>query len=301
MSAPALSEPQAETAFPGGLSALVERYDGFLLDQWGVLHDGTRPYPDALACLERLRAAGKAVIILSNSGRSGRDNEAVLASMGFARHLYDRVASAGDDARDALLTRSEPAYRDLGSRCLLLARPGEDRLAAGLGLTLVETPEAADFLFVMSMDPDSQSVAGWKPVLEQALRRGLPMVCGNPDRYRVHADGTLHEAPGLAALIYEEMGGTVHYHGKPHPRIYRSCLQYLDRPAERLLAIGDSLEHDVAGAAQAGIDVAFIAGGIHRGDLDWSEDGKVDPESCRGLFAREGLSPRYGLSWFAWD
>jgi len=93
--------------------------------------------------------------------------------MGFPRHLYDRVASAGDDAREALLERSEPAYRNLGTRCLLLARPGEDRLAAGLGLTLVGSAEAADFLFVMSMDPDSQSVAGWKPVLEQALRRDL--------------------------------------------------------------------------------------------------------------------------------
>ena len=76
--------------------------------------------------------------------------------------LSVRSASAGDDAREALLERSEPGYRDLGPRCLLLARPGEDHLANGLGLTLVDTPEAADFLFVMSMDPDSQSVAGWK-------------------------------------------------------------------------------------------------------------------------------------------
>jgi HAD superfamily hydrolase (TIGR01459 family) len=300
MSAPASSEARAATAFPGGLGALAQRYDGFLIDQWGVLHDGTRPYSDAVSCLGKLRAAGKAVIILSNSGRSGADNEAVLASMGFSRDLYDRVASAGDDARDALARRSEPAYRDLGRRCLLLARPGEEHLAAGLGLTLADEAGEADFLFVMSMDSQRQSVAGWKPVLEQALRRGLPMICGNPDRYRVHADGTLHEAPGLAALAYEEMGGTVHYHGKPHPRIYRSCLRFMDRPAGRLLAIGDSLEHDVAGAARAGIDAAFIAGGIHRGDLDWSGEGAVDPESCRRLFTREGCHPRYGLSWFAW-
>ena len=106
MSAPASPERARPLT---GLAALAEAFDGFVIDQWGVLHDGTRPYPEAVACLERLRAAGKAVIILSNSGRSGRDNEAVLASMGFPRDLYDRVASAGDDAREALLERSEPA------------------------------------------------------------------------------------------------------------------------------------------------------------------------------------------------
>ncbi|CAH1665182.1 conserved hypothetical protein [Hyphomicrobiales bacterium] len=300
MSAPALSELRARTAFPAGMAELAAGYDGFLLDQWGVLHDGTRPYAGAIDCLERLRAAGKAVIILSNSGRSGRDNEAVLAGMGFARHLYDRVASAGDDARDALATRSEPAYRALGPRCLLLARPGEEHLASGLGLALVETPGEADFIFVMSMDSERQSVAGWKPVLTEALRRGLPMVCGNPDRYRVHADGTLHEAPGLAALAYERMGGIVHYHGKPHPRIYRSCLRFLNRPTERLLAIGDSLEHDVAGANGVGIDACFIAAGIHRQELDWTLDSELVAESCDALFARADQHPRYCLARFAW-
>lgn len=300
MSAPALSEPAADTAFPEGMAALAARYDGFLLDQWGVLHDGTAPYSDAIDCLERLRAAGKAIIILSNSGRRGSENEAVLAKLGFGRHLYDHVASAGDDAREALAQRDDPAYRALGTRCLLLARPGEDHLAAGLGLTLAEAPEQADFVFVMSMDSERQSVADWMPLLERAAARGLPLVCGNPDRHRVHADGRLHEAPGLAALAYEQMGGQVHYHGKPHARIYAGCLARLGLPRNRILAVGDSLEHDVAGAAGAGIDAAFIAGGIHEGELRWSPEGRADPQSCRELFARDGRRPRYCLSRFAW-
>ncbi|MGO4404801.1 TIGR01459 family HAD-type hydrolase [Bosea sp. RAF48] len=300
MSAPALSEPQAQTVLLAGLAEVAERYDGFLLDQWGVLHDGSKPYPHAVACLEHLRAAGKAVVILSNSGRSGSENEAVLASMGFARRLYDHVASAGDDARDALASRSEPAYRNLGSRCLLLARPGEEHLANGLGLTLVESPEEADFLFAMTMDAERQSVSGWKPLLVRALQRGLPMICSNPDRHRVHADGSLREAPGLVALAYETMGGTVHYHGKPHPRIYASCLRSTALPASRLLAIGDSLEHDVAGAANAGIDACFIAGGIHKDDLSWSKETELEADSCEALFAQAAFRPRYCLAGFAW-
>lgn len=301
MSVHASSERRDLTLFPGGIAALVARYDGFLLDQWGVLHDGSTPYPRALACLERMRQAGKTVIILSNSGRRGSENEAALARLGFPRELYDHLVSAGDDAREALASRDEPAYRELGRRCLLLARPGEGHLAAGLGLTLSEDPAEADFVFAMSMDAPSQSVAGWRGLLERAAARRLPMVCANPDRYRVHADGSLYEAPGLVARAYEEMGGTVHYHGKPHARIYRTCLRLLGLPAPRLLAIGDSLEHDVAGAARAGIDAAFIAGGIHENELLWSTAGEVESESCLRLFARERCAPQYALPWFRWD
>ena len=301
MSVHASSERHCLADFPAGIGDLVSRYDGFLLDQWGVLHDGNRPYPGALACLERIRQSGKAVVILSNSGKPGSENEAALARLGFPRTLYDHLVSAGDDARRALMAGGEPAYRELGHHCLLLVRPGEERLAGGLGLTPTDDPEAADFILLMSMEPPAQSVAGWQPLLERAAARGIPMICANPDRHRVHADGHLHEAPGLVALAYEAMGGTVHYHGKPHMRIYRTCLRLLGLPAARLLAIGDSLEHDVAGAAGVGIDAAFIAGGIHRGDLRWTTAGAVEPESCRRLFAHEGCTPRFALPWFRWD
>ncbi|MCU4179253.1 TIGR01459 family HAD-type hydrolase [Bosea sp. BH3] len=300
MSAPASSDLRHRTAFPDGVSQLAGRYDGFLLDQWGVLHDGAAAHEGAIACLEAMRAAGKRVVILSNSGRDGSENEAILARMGFSRDLYDSVVSAGDDARDALLRRDEPAYRDLGTRCLPLTRPGEQHLADGLGLTLVDAPEQADFLFVLSIDAEKQSVAGWRPVLERALSQGLPMICGNPDRHRVHPGGRLLEAPGAIALAYERMGGVVHYHGKPEPRIYRTCLQRLGLPPSRLLAIGDSLEHDVAGAARAGVDCLFIAGGIHRDELSWSEGDQAFQRSCEALFARNAASPTYCLPTFAW-
>lgn len=300
MSVPASSERLSLIDFPAGIGDLVSRYDGFLLDQWGVLHDGSAPYPGAVTCLERLRQAGKAVVILSNSGRRGSENEVVLARMGFPRDLYDHLVSAGDDAREAIAGRDEPAYRSLGRRCLLLAREGESDLAEGLGLQIAAEAAEADFVLMMSMDSPRQSVAGWLPQLEAAAARSLPMICANPDRHRVHADGRLYEAPGLVARTYERMGGTVHYHGKPHGRIYRTCLRLLGIAAPRLLAIGDSLEHDVAGAAGAGIDAAFIAGGIHRGELHWSEVGEVDPESCRRLFARAGCTPQFTLPWFQW-
>jgi HAD superfamily hydrolase (TIGR01459 family) len=282
------------------MAAVAERYDGFLLDQWGVLHDGTTPYPGAVQCLERLRATGKTIIILSNSGRRGRENEAVLARMGFDRGLYHHIVSAGDDAHEALLRRDDPAYRDLGERCLLIARAGEEYLADGLGLTVTADPDEADFILNLTFDPERQPVSGWSAILERGAARGIPMICGNPDRYRVHASGRLYEAPGLLAFAYEKLGGPVHYHGKPYPRIYRSCFRIMGLPPDRVLGVGDSLAHDVAGAANAGIDACFIAGGIHKDDLGWSNDLSPEPESCLALFAGERQHPRYCLPSFRW-
>lgn len=288
------------TRFTDGFCAIAGRYQGFLLDQWGVLHDGARPYPGARDCLVRLRELGKSVIILSNSGRSGRANEGTLAAMGFPRELYERVVSAGDDARDAIAIADEPFYRDLGRRCILLARESDRDLAGGLGLTLAERPEFADFLLLMSMDPPRQSLAGWRPLLEASLAARLPMICGNPDLQRTRGDGTLQEAPGTIAKAYAEMGGEVRYHGKPEPRIYRSCLDMLDLPAAKILCVGDSLVHDVAGAAGAGLHSAFIAGGIHRHELAWTATDRVEPRSCRALFERNMLHPEFALTRFEW-
>lgn len=282
------------TTFPDDLAALMPRYDGFLLDQWGVLHDGVRPYPGAVAALEILRAAGKRVIILSNSGRSGAENTRQLAKFGFAPELYDEVISAGDDARDALAARDEPFHQALGRRCLLLAREGEAHLAEGVGLDLVEDVAMADFILLMTMDPPRQSVAGWMSLLEAASERRLPMICANPDLHRASPDGGLQEAPGLVARAYERLGGTVRYHGKPQPRIYRTCLAKLGLDSSRVIAVGDSLEHDIAGAQGVGIDSVFIGGGIHRGEIGW-DGAAMDPASCFTLFARAGRSPTYAL------
>lgn len=287
--------PPPPAIFPENLATLAARYDGFLLDQWGVLHDGVRPYPSARACLQTLRRQGKSVVILSNSGRLGSENAALLTRMGFERELYDEVVSAGDDAREALSARDEPFYGALGRRCLLLARDGERHLAEGLGLDLVEDVADADFILLMTMDPPRQSVAGWMGLLRAARKRDLPLICGNPDLHRPRAGGGVQEAPGLVARAYEQLGGLVRYHGKPEPRIYRNCLRRLNLDPGRVAAIGDSLAHDIAGAQAAGLDSVFIAGGIHRQDLVWDGPARPNRQCCLDLFARVGRTPTYAL------
>ena len=265
-----------------------------------MLHDGTQPYPGALDCLERLRAAGKTLVVLSNSGRSGEENARFIVRMGIERGLFGEVVSAGDDARDAILNCADPFYRALGRRCLVLAREHDGHLVDGLGLEVVTNVEEAEFLFALSIDAPRQSVRGWEPVLIRAAARGLPMVCGNPDLAQVTPVGMLLEATGLLAVRYAELGGAVRAHGKPSPRIYEACLRRLTCPRERIVAIGDSLPHDVLGANRAGLSSILIAGGVHREALGIAFGESPDPARCAALFKQAGAVPDHVLPSFRW-
>ena len=123
-----------------------------------MLHDGHQAYDDAVEALQRLRTAGKAVLLLSNTARRGSDNLQLLQRLGFAGDLFDGVVSAGDDARDALLHDPDPFYRGLGRRCGVLSRPGDRALAEGLGFDVVDDPAQADWLLLLSSEPPQQSL-----------------------------------------------------------------------------------------------------------------------------------------------
>lgn len=296
----ASAEGPGAPRFLTGLAALATGFDALLLDQWGVLHDGHQPYEGALDALEHLRAARKTVLLLSNTARRGSDNLQLLQRMGFDPALFDGVVSAGDDARDALVHDPDPFYRRLGRRCLVLARPGDRGLADGLGFERVDQVQKADWLLLLSTEPPQQSLAAWRDDLLLAARRGLPMVCANPDLDRATADGHLLEAPGRVARHYESLGGLVRWHGKPQPRIYDTCLRRLGLPPARILAVGDSLPHDVAGARGAGLRCAWVACGVHAAEVGAQAGRAPDVARCLALFERVGPRPDYVLPRFGW-
>ena len=283
-----------------GLAGLMAGHDAFILDQWGVLHDGHTPYPGAIDGLQRMRAAGKAILILSNSGKRGEDNAQLIARMGFARELFDSVVCAGDDARDAILNDLDPFYRTLGPRCLALTRAEDTGLAEGLGRQLVTDVEEADFVLTLTMDAPYQSVALWEPLLARAAARGLPMVCGNPDLHRVTPTGALLEAPGMVAQRYAALGGQVRMHGKPHLRIYDTCLRALPFPRQRIAAIGDSLLHDVVGATAAGVTSVLVAAGVHRAELGIALGEMPNADRCEKLYRHHAARPDYVIPAFRW-
>jgi len=283
-----------------GVSALAAAYDGFILDQWGVLHDGVRPYAGAIECLERLRAAGKRVVVLSNSGKREAENLRLMARMGFPETLFDHFVGAGEDARCAIAARSEPFHRALGRRCYAFTRDGDRSLIDGIGLEIVDRVETADFLAVIGIDSPQRNLRDYEAELRAGISRSLPMICANPDLVRVSPEGTV-EAPGVLARRYEALGGAVFYHGKPHAAIYGTCLEALAVASQdRVVAIGDSIEHDVLGASRAGLRSAFVAGGIHAAELVTARGELPDARRWRDFAAKAVARPDYLLPAFVW-
>jgi HAD superfamily hydrolase (TIGR01459 family) len=289
-----------EPTFCSGLADLASRYRGFIVDQWGVLHDGARPYADALDCLARLRAAGRQIVLLSNSGKRTSVNRARLAEIGIDASLYDALVTSGEATWRALAERTEPFFKALGRRCLLWSRTGDRSAVADLPLDVVDRVDDAEFLLLAGVE-DAARLEDFGAQLEAAAARDLPMVCANPDIVAVLPDGGFGMAPGAVAHHYEQLGGRVRYVGKPHRPIYQACLEALgDVPRAEVLTIGDSIAHDVAGGAAMELDTALIMSGIHSRMFDLARGAAANRAALEQLAREYGVLPRWVLPRFAW-
>lgn len=281
-----------------GLGEIAGGYDLFLIDQWGVLHDGETPYEGAIDTLGRLRAMGKPIVILSNSARRVHVGIEKMESMGIARDLYDHLVTSGEQAWQALRYRQDPFHAALGRRCLLFSW-GDDRGLTGGGIDLELVEDVADAEFILMAGTNREPLEHYEPALRAALARNIPMVCANPDLVSVTPEGELVICPGQVARRYEEIGGVVRWHGKPHREIYETCFALFPE-AKRILGIGDSLHHDIAGAAAAGIDSLFIAAGIHAPALGIEWGGAPSPARLDAVCAEAGQRPDYMSPVFRW-
>jgi HAD superfamily hydrolase (TIGR01459 family) len=289
-----------EPDFRSGISEFTDDFDAFILDQWGVLHDGQMPFPGVLDCLGNLRAANKKLAILTNSSRRIETNRQVLRRVGFDPDIFDAIVSSGDEVWQCLKDRSDPWYAELGRTCLYLSRAGHEGFFDGLDVDPVESLDRASFLLNAGVDPERQASPELDSLLADAASRNLPMVCANPDLV-YPLNGKLVPGPGSLARRYEELGGAVRYHGKPYPSVYESCLEQLGvSNRSRVLGVGDSLRHDVAGANGSGIVSAFVAGGIHGPELGLNGDGELDRPATEALCRELGHVPDLVVPHFVW-
>ena len=282
-----------------GMRELAPDYDGFILDLWGVVHDGVAPFPGVLDCMGRLMEAGKRIVLLSNAPRRADDVIRRIEKIGVPRRLYHAVMSSGEEAWRHLYRRDEPFYASLGRRCLHICSERDLEMREGLDLDWVETPEEADFILNTGPAEWEDTHEDYAPVLQAARRRDLPMVCANPDLVVMHG-GRPALCAGAIAEQYEAMGGRVRWHGKPHRSVYDSCLGLLgvaDR--RRILAIGDSLRTDIAGAEGAGIPSLLVAGsGIH--GAEFMREGRLDSDRIEAALRKAGVSPIGVATAFVW-
>ena len=244
------------------IGPLAERYDVFLLDQFGVLHDGSAPYPGAVAALSALKDAGKTVVLISNSGKRARPNEDRLLKLGFAAGSWDHFVSSGEVAWRSFQEMAATGALPPGTNCLLISRDDDRSAIDGLPFVLTGAGDKAELVLISASEGDRYDLDHYRRLLAPAAARQVPCFCTNPDRIMLTAVGPRFGA-GEIADLYENLGGTVTRIGKPYQAIYDAALVLAGKPDRgTVVCVGDSVEHDIAGGNGAGIATALVLSGI---------------------------------------
>jgi HAD superfamily hydrolase (TIGR01459 family) len=275
------------------LRDLVGGVEVVLSDIWGVVHNGLEAFPEACEALQSFRAQGGTVILITNAPRPADSVQRQLRKMGVADETYDAIVSSGD------LTRHFVADRP-GQKLFWLGPERHNSIYRGLDPMLVPL-EAADYIVCTGpFDDEVESAEDYRAMMLQARERQLTLICANPDIVVERGDRLVYCA-GAIAELYRELGGEVIFYGKPHRPIYDRAMELAaerqSHPIElkRVLAIGDSVRTDLAGAHGFGIDCLFVTRGIHSEEFEGID--QLDPASVKELFGHPPKALMRELRW----
>jgi HAD superfamily hydrolase (TIGR01459 family) len=246
-----------------GLREIADRFDLFLVDQYGVLHDGVAAYPGAIDALAEMASCGRRIVVLTNSGKGAAANIARLGALGFADSRLDAVVSSGEVALHYVKNGTLGPPFTVGAVACVIGRPGDSYAFSSDDFQLVARPQDAALLVFAGSDAPRMSLEAYRRNLRSAAKAGVPAICINPDITMIR-DGALMPAPGAIARVYQDLGGAVEYIGKPYPLIFTHAIATAALGAgARVVMIGDSPEHDVAGARAMGLSTLLVRTGIH--------------------------------------
>lgn len=279
------------------LSEISEGYDALFCDLWGCLHNGIKPFDDAVKALQAFRANGGAVVLLTNAPRPRMSVEAQITAMGVPRDCWDTIATSGDSARLAMFQGV------VGTHVYFI---GEDRdspffepihlLENCANIKLVPLAEAEGIVCTGPFDAHADPSVN-RPDFLYAKQKGLKLLCANPDVI-VDRGETREWCAGALAKLYTEMGGESLYFGKPHPPVYdlaRRRLAELGRatPDGRILAVGDGIHTDIQGALGEDIDSLFVTGGIAAAETKTTDS--PDPDALSVFVQKEMIEPTFAI------
>ncbi len=270
-----------------GLSEIFGLYDGFILDLWGVVHDGVAPFPDTLPALRGMKKARKKIWLLSNAPRRSYIVVEKLTQMGVTPEMYDGILTSGEASWQAL---QDKLLAKWGRRCLHIGGGRDSSVYEGLDISIVSDPAGADFVLNSGVEDFSDTLDKYLPLLQKCMTRSLPMLCANPDR-TVHVESKLVICAGTLADSYAAMGGEIVYFGKPYRDVYSRCLR--DMGTRQVLAVGDSMLTDIAGATAAGIDSVLVTSGLHREEF-------MGESRLQDFLVNYPYRPSYVMPSFSW-
>jgi len=271
------------------LDAIAQDYRALLCDVWGVYHDGLHPFPEALAALRAFRERGGTVLLLTNAPRPAASVQHFLDRLGAPRDSHDAIMSSGEACQRAL------ADGHFGRRFHYVGPERDLHMLSDAGLASEPVERAEAILCTGLDDEETEHPGDYASRIADWVARGLPMLCANPDIVVDRGTERLWCA-GAIAQAFAEAGGRVIWFGKPHAEIYEQSLsrlaELMGRTPDRaeILAIGDGVATDVAGAAAAGIDCLFVTGGLAAAEVG-DDPAHPDPERLARWLDAHGVSP----------
>jgi HAD superfamily hydrolase (TIGR01459 family) len=281
------SDPLPRPPILATAEPLLTNYDVLFCDVWGVVHNGATAYREGCALLQRFREAGGTVILLTNAPRHKIAVAEILAEKHVPEAAWDAIVSSGTITAAAVNERGLARVHHIGpDRDLdLFNYIAADRVAIECAEAIVATGLIRDGI---------ETGEDYREPLRSSAEAGMPLYCANPDLV-VDVGGTLLPCAGAIAAVYEDMGGPVVWAGKPHKEAYAHARKTAEalrgKPIapERILAIGDAIRTDIAGAAAYGIDALLIGQGIHRDQL--MPDGEIIPAELDALLVDVPFRP----------
>lgn len=284
-----------------GFADFASDYDHLIVDLWGTLHNGIEPFPGAVACLANARAAGQTVTLLSNAPFRVSGVRKVLETIGVPEDVYDEIFCSGEVAWRAIRDRADDWHARLGRRAAFIGPDRHRPMLDNPGIDEEAAIDTADFVVCTGPREAGDTLDDYLDELAAAGERGLPMVCTNPDREVLRGEVREICAGAIAEAYEDRFGGDVAWHGKPYRPVFDEVLAHLGHPDRaRVLMVGDGLLTDIAGAAAAGIDAAFVVSGIAGERLGTGYGDLPDPDALARLLDEVGQSPRFAVPALIW-
>ena len=256
-----------------GIRDILNKYDVFILDQWGVMHDGSKGYKQAISCVKKLYNLNKKIIIISNSSKRKESTLENLSILGFNTDHFLEVMTSGEMIWQSLVNQSHNFTKKLKKNCYHICdqdKADEKYFKYGLEkFNFVKKIEDANF--ILACTPFSKfNTIDYIPLLTKALDKKLPFVCANPDYESVQNNSEgINICMGTIAELYKSLGGEIFILGKPKVDIYIESTKKIKKlNKSRILAIGDSIYHDIQGANLFEVDSLLITSGIHQSSFD---------------------------------
>ena len=265
------------------LSDIDDHYDVFLIDLWGVIHNGIAAFDNVLPVLQSLKQKKKMVFFITNAPRRSFVISQQLEDFGIEQKLYDKIISSGE------LTWLSIKEKYQKKNCLIIGPPRDFHLVEGLDISVVDKDSNVDIILNTGPWGDDDSLENYTDLLDSLAKKKSHMICSNPDKTVVRGENFMICA-GLLAEYYEKIGGKVEYYGKPYKQIYEHCFNFFEKKNTRVLAIGVSLENDIKGANALNFDSLLITDGIHR---EVNNNNDVDKQKLDGLIKTKNIFPDF--------